>query len=300
MGAQLTLLSSCGPRLLLLYIHDPHSSSSTDPYSDDASLTADKVAMVARLLHLVRLHTDEIRILDIWERSTANERAAIAQLLGGIGDPFPALCELITQMYASTMPLVLPFVGRLTTLQVKVERAQGFNVLPAIVESVPLLQVLRLRLKYELHKRNATGPDILVLRHLRHLRVLEVGSMFDNAGGQSLSSAEWVEFVAQLPLLECLRMPHSLCLPADALRVLGEGCCRLFDVSLRDECDIEVLDDGPEATPCFPNLSKLKIACFGHRGDGERYITLGAPAPPQLHLLAHCPAAKLLRLMDGY
>ncbi len=81
-------------------------------------------------------------------------------------------------------------------------------------------------------------------------------------------------------------MPYWLRLPAEALPVLGEGCHRIFDVSLGDECDMEALSHGPAVRPCFPNLSKLEIACFGNRGDGERYVTMGEPALLQLNILS--------------
>jgi hypothetical protein len=68
-------------------------------------------------------------------------------------------------------------------------------------------------------------------------------------------------------------MLHGLRLPLNALLVLAEGCRCISVVSLRDECDIEVLDNVPATMPHFPRLSKLKIGSFGNRVDGERYFT---------------------------
>jgi hypothetical protein len=45
--AHVALLCNCGPQLASLHIHDPHLSSSSDPYSDAISLTAEELAMLA-------------------------------------------------------------------------------------------------------------------------------------------------------------------------------------------------------------------------------------------------------------
>jgi hypothetical protein len=269
------LLGNCGLKLLSLFIHNPLLSVRTATFTKEASLTADEVAMVASLPRLSYLLTGENRILDICERSTADKSAATMQLLHGVVDPFPVLHWLKSTMYATTMLLVLPLMGRLTTLQVRVEWAQALNVLPAIVQSLPQLQVLRLRFKFGLHSSWATGHDVLALQRLRQLRVLDLAGLFDNGVGQFLSSAKWAAFVAHLPLLECVSMPKSLSLPPDALRILEEGCSHLLDVTLRDECDIEALDHGPRVVPCFPTLSKVKIACFSTHSDGEAYVFAG-------------------------
>jgi hypothetical protein len=99
------------------------------------SLTADKAAIIVRLPHLVRLHTHEIYPLNVWESLTANKHVTTAQLLGRIANPFPALRKLNTQMYATMMPYILPVNGPPTTPQVKVDRAQGLNVLLPLLKA---------------------------------------------------------------------------------------------------------------------------------------------------------------------
>jgi hypothetical protein len=116
--------------------------------------------------------------------------------------------------------------------------------------------------------------------------------MFESMVSKLLSSANWAEFVAQMLLLECLRMPHSLYLLANVLRIQVDNCHRLCNVSLHDEYNMEALNDGLAVMPCFSYLLKLKIDCFGNHGNGKRYVTLGTLSLPPTPLLAHYVTLK--------
>jgi hypothetical protein len=266
------LINMCGPTLKSIHIADPHTSSSSDPYDEEPPLRTAEVTLLARLPSLVTLRTEDIQIFSGWEVSDPKRRAATMQQLSGVPDLFPSLRALHTEMCASTLPLLLPLVGRLTTLQVRVDQATELNVLQAVADGLPLLQVLQLKFLYHGHSSNATVPAFLELQRLVHLRVLEVDGLFDEREGMGLTSDEWAGFVGRLCHLECLKMPHNLALPSDALRVLGENCRRLSEVSLRGPSTLESLDGEGVITPCFPSLTRLRVKCFGDRQIDERYV----------------------------